>query len=176
MLAVVDVGLTAPHFLFSGFRVGYLPDLDTELATRVAGLGYELVELRQGGATRRPLLQVRIERREGAADRRVTVDDCGIVSRALEAWLDETGIGGGRYVLEVSSPGMDRPLRRPDEWGRFAGRLVDVLVPSLHGRFQVRILGLVDGPEPAVELEFPKGDRHTVPLSLIKEARLAIEW
>jgi ribosome maturation factor RimP len=104
------------------------------------------------------------------------VDDCGLVSRGLEAWLDGAGIGGGQYVLEVSSPGMDRPLRRPDEWGRFAGRLVEVLVPSLHGRFQVRILGLVDGPEPAVELEFPKGDRHTVPLSKIKEARLAIEW
>jgi ribosome maturation factor RimP len=172
----VDVGLTAPHFLFSGFRVGFLPDLDTELATRVAELGYELVELRQGGTARRPLLQVRIERPEGAADRGVTVDDCGRVSRGLEAWLDGTVIGGGQYVLEVSSPGMDRPLRRAAEWTRFAGRLVDVLVPSLHGRFQARIVAVVDGPEPAVELEFPKGERHTVPLSAIKEARLAIEW
>jgi ribosome maturation factor RimP len=156
--------------------VVFLPDLDTELPTRVAELGYELVEFRQGGTARRPLLQVRIERPEGAVDRRVTVDDCGRVSRALEAWLDGTGIGEGRYVLEVSSPGMDRPLRRPEEWQRFAGRLADVLVPSLHGRFQVRIVRVVDGPEPAVELELPKGVRHTVPLSAIKEARLAIEW
>jgi hypothetical protein len=88
---------------------------------------------------------------------------------ALGAQIE--GIGTNTLAIDGG-----RPLRRPDEWGRFAGRLVEVLVPSLHGRFQVRILGLVDGPEPAVELEFPKGDRHTVPLSKIKEARLAIEW
>ena len=98
------------------------------------------------------------------------------MSRALEAWLDGTGLGGGRYVLEVSSPGLDRPLRRADEWRRFQGHLADVLVPAWGGRFQVRAVAVVEGPEPAVELEFPKGDRRVVKLSEIKEARLAVEW
>jgi ribosome maturation factor RimP len=116
-----------------------------------------------------------MERLDAAAGHRVTVDDCAHVSRALEAWLDGIALGEGRYVLEVSSPGLDRPLRRLDEWRRFLGSLVDVLVPSLGGRFQVRAVAVSEEPEPAVELEFPKGERRVVTLSAIKEARLAVE-
>jgi len=153
--------------------VAFLPHLEQEIAARLTGLGFELVEVRQGGTARRPLLSVRMERL--AAGHRVTVDDCAHVSRALEAWLDGIALGEGRYVLEVSSPGLDRPLRRLDEWRRFQGSLVDVLVPSLGGRFQVRAVAVTEEPEPAVELEFPKGERRVVSLSAIKEARLAVE-
>jgi len=146
------------------------------MQARLAALGFELVELRQGGTARRPLLQVRIERAEGAPDRRVTVDECATASRALETWLDEAGFGGGRYVLEVSSPGLERPLRRLEEWRRFAGRAAEVLVPSLSGRFPVRIGPVSEGPEPAVELEFEQGVRRTLKLTEIKEARLMVEW
>lgn len=156
--------------------MAFLPDLERQAAARLAGLGFELVELRQGGTARRPLLQVRIERIDTEGDRRVTVDDCALASRALEAWLDGTGLGGGRYVLEVSSPGLERPLRRPDEWRRFAGKAAEVLVPALGGRFAVRIGPVVEDPEPSVELEFPKGVRRTVKLAEIKEARLTVEW
>jgi len=155
--------------------VAFLPHLEQEIAARLTGLGFELVEVRQGGTARRPLLSVRMERLDAGPGHRVTVDDCAHVSRALEAWLDGIGLGEGRYVLEVSSPGLDRPLRRVDEWRRFQGRLVDVLVPSLGGRFQVRAVAAVEEPEPAVELEFPKGERRVVSLSAIKEARLAVE-
>jgi ribosome maturation factor RimP len=156
--------------------VAFLPDLEQQTAARLAELGFELVELRQGGSARRPLLQVRIERMDAGGDQRVTVDDCALASRALEAWLDGTGLGGGQYVLEVSSPGLDRPLRGPEEWRRFAGRQADVLVPALGGRFAVRIVQVAEDPEPSVELEFPKGVRRTVKLTEIKEARLAVEW
>ncbi len=171
------MGLTAPHFSFYGVSgLAFQSDLEQEIAARLTGLGYELVEFRQGGSARRPHFSVRIERLDAAPGHRVTVDDCAHVSRALEAWLDGTGLGGGRYVLEVSSPGLDRPLRRADEWRRFQGHLADVLVPAWGGRFQVRAVAVVEGPEPAVELEFPKGDRRVVKLSEIKEARLAVEW
>lgn len=105
----------------------------------------------------------------------MTVDDCAVVSRALEAWLDESGMGEGRYILEVSSPGMDRPLRTAAEWRRFMGRAVDVLVPQLGGRFKVTATDVIAEPEPTVELQFPKGDRKLVRLADIKEARLSIE-
>ncbi len=149
--------------------------LEQQLSARVAGLGFELVELRAGGTARRPHLSVRID---WAADagRTVSVDDCALVSRALEAWLDEAGVGGGKYILEVSSPGMDRPLRKAAEWRRFMGKPVDVLVPQLGGRFRVTATDVVEWPEPAVELMFPKGERKTLKLNEIKEARLAVTW
>ncbi len=156
--------------------MAFLPDFEEQTAARLRELGYELVELRHGGSARRPLVQVRIERADTGGDRRVTVDDCAVASRALEAWLDGVGYAEGRYVLEVGSPGLERPLRRPDEWRRFAGRAAEVLVPALGGRFPVRIGALVEEPEPAVELEFPKGDRRTLTLAEIKEARLVVEW
>jgi ribosome maturation factor RimP len=145
------------------------------MTDRLAALGFELVELRRGGSSRRPHLSVRIDWTDIVPGRKVTVDDCALVSRALEAWLDEAKVGGGEYILEVSSPGMDRPLRRLDEWRRFTGRAVDILAPGLGGRFRVTLIGVAEEPEPAVELQFPKGERRIVRLSEIKEARLGIE-
>jgi len=152
------------------------PELEQQIAARVAGLGFDLVEARQGGSSGRPLLSVRIERTGAGASDQLTVDDCAEVSRALEAWLDSERWAGGRYVLEVSSPGLDRPLRRLEEWRRFAGRKADVLVPSLGGRFEATVIGVAEGPDPEVELEFPKGERRALKLAEIKEARLVVEW
>jgi ribosome maturation factor RimP len=152
------------------------PDLHRELAERVTALGYEVVELKIGGTSRRPRIALRIDHADGGPGRGVTVDECAAVSRALEPWLDGLAFGGGRYVLEVSSPGLERPLRRPEDWRRFLGEPVEVLVPGLSGRFRVRVVAVSDEPDPSVELEFPKGVRRTLKLSEIKEARLAFEW
>ena len=151
-------------------------DLQRELTERVTALGYEVVECRVGGSRRHPHLVLRIERPDAGPGRGITVDECAAVSRSLEPWLDASGLGEGRYLLEVSSPGLERPLRRPQEWERFIGSAVEVLVPGLGGRLKARIVAVADGPEPSVELEFPKGVRRTLLLSEIKEARLAFEW
>lgn len=150
--------------------------LERELASRVEDLGYELVEVRHGGTARRPHLTVRIDRPGSDPDHGVTVDDCARVSRAMEAWLDSQGMGEGRYILEVSSPGVDRPLRRLVEWQRFLGRPVDVLVPQFGGRFRVTATETFGEPEPAVALQFPNGVRRVIPLAEIKEARLGFDW
>jgi ribosome maturation factor RimP len=71
---------------------------------------------------------------------------------------------------------MDRPLRTVGEWRRFMGRAVDVLVPQYGGRFRVTATQVMDAPEPAVELQFPKGERRVVRLAEIKEARLGLDW
>src|SRR2546428_631975 len=84
---------------------------------RLDALGLELADLRIGGTQHRPLVQVRIEWPPSEPPRRVTVDDCGTASRALEAWLDADGPLGRRYMLEVSSPGLGRPVRSEERRG-----------------------------------------------------------
>ena len=168
-------GVVGPTFSFFGVRFVEQQELERQMTDRLTALGFELVELRRGGTARRPHLSVRIDWADVVPGRTVTVDDCALVSRALEAWLDEAGVGGGQYILEVSSPGMDRPLRRLSEWRRFTGRGVDVLVPQYGGRVRVTVTSVTEEPEPAVELQFPKGERRIVRLSEIKEARLSID-
>lgn len=133
-------------------------------------LGYELVELRRGGTRSRPIIEARIDRRDGE---KVTVDDCARASRAIEARLDGSDLIAARYVLQVSSPG-DRPLRTAAEWRRFVGRWANVLAPEHGGRVEGKILAVDgdDGAEIAV-LEGPKGKELRVPLASVKEARLA---
>jgi ribosome maturation factor RimP len=132
--------------------------------------GYDLVELRNGGTRSRPVLEVRIDRRDGA---KVSVDDCARASRALEARLDAGSLVAERYVLQVSSPG-ERPLRTPAEWRRFLGRWANVLAPEHGGRFQARIVGVdEDGGEAVVTLQPEHGEARRISLAAVKEARLA---
>src|SRR3989442_14198051 len=117
-----------------------------QFRVRLAVLGLELADLRIGGTPNRPLAQVRIEwppADPGTPERRVTVEDCARASRALEAWLDAGGPLGGRYVLEVSSPGLERPLRWHRHWVRFVGRDVQATVAGL-GRGPAPVVGGTD--------------------------------
>jgi ribosome maturation factor RimP len=145
-------------------------ELQGLIEQEVGGLGYELVELRRGGTRSRPLVEVRIDRRDGE---RVSVDDCAKVSRAIETRLDASSLISDRYVLQVSSPG-DRPLRSPADWRRFVGEWANVLSPAQGGRFEAKIAGL-EGTEGAevVVLSFEHGAERRIPLSDVKEARLA---
>src|SRR3989442_15619564 len=95
---------------------------------RLDALGLELADLAIGGTRHRPPVQVRIEWPPSEPPRRVTVDDCATASRALEGWLDADGPLGRRYMLEVSSPGLERPVRWHRHWVRFVGREVQATV------------------------------------------------
>ncbi len=118
--------------------------LERVVVEELAKLEYDLVELRRAGSRGRQLLDVRIDRRDL---QRVTVDDCARASRALEARLEtDGGLVNERYVLEVSSPGMDRKLARAADWKRFVGRKANVKSSALKGRVEVEILG-VEGAE-----------------------------
>ncbi|MDB4879728.1 MAG: hypothetical protein JWL60_1174 [Gemmatimonadetes bacterium] len=153
-------------------------ELQRVVAEGLDDVEFDLVELRQGGTRSRPVLEVRIDRRDGE---KVTVDDCARASRALEARLDTGGLVSERYVLQVSSPG-ERPLRTPAEWRRFVGRWASVLAPEAGGRFEGEILALEpgegsDGLEGAAVLLRPeRGEARRIPLSQIKEARLAFRF
>lgn len=147
-------------------------ELERVVGSELDAIGYDLVELRRGGTKGRPIVEVRIDRRDGE---KVTIDECARVSRVLEARLDAGDLVSERYVLQVSSPG-DRPLRTPSDWRRFVGRWANVLSPEHGGRFEGKILA-VDGDEGAevATMEFERGKQRRIPLADVKEARLAFK-
>jgi len=115
-------------------RTGGRPDLDPakleallEPIVRAAGLDLESVKI--GSAGRRRLLRVVVD-----ADGGVSLDDIALVSREASIRLDDTGaMGEAPYTLEVSSPGVDRPLTQRRHWRRAVGRLVRVPMAGLPG-------------------------------------------
>lgn len=146
------------------------------VAEELTPLGYELVELRVGGSKSRPVVDVRIDRVDL---QKVQVGDCERASRAIEARLDaEPSVVTTRYVLEVSSPGMERPLRKAAEWRRFVGRLASVNSPALHGRQELKIVAVegAEGAEALRLLDEKKGVEHVVALTDVVDARLAFHW
>lgn len=148
-------------------------ELEHVVTQELDGVGYDLVELRKGGTRSRPLLEVRIDRRDGE---KVTVDDCARASRALEARLDAGDLVAERYVLQVSSPG-ERPLRTPVEWRRFIGRWANVLAPDFGGRWEGEILSVDDGADgTSVTLRPDRGEAIRIPLTAVREARLAFRF
>ena len=176
---VLECGDDAPHFFVPrhGRRelTSHVSDELEELVEQeVTTAGYEVVEVRRGGSKSRPTIDVRIDRTDGSP---VSVEDCATVSRALEPVLDASTLLPERYVLEVSSPGVERPLKRPADWRRFVGRKAKVLSPQLGGRVEIEIVGLEgeSGAETAVVRD-ARGAEHRVPLADVKEARLAFHW
>ena len=148
--------------------------LEVFVKKEVEELGYDLVELRVGGTARRPLLDVRIDRLDGE---KITIDDCALVSRAIEPRLDASGLVGENYVLEVSSPGVERPLRNAADWRRFAGRTAKVLAPSLGGRIEVEVVGVDDSSgKPMAVMRDARGTEQRIPLADVREARLVFRW
>jgi ribosome maturation factor RimP len=141
------------------------------VATRLAGVigpvvdaaGYDLEELVVTPAGRRSVVRVVVDRDEG-----ITLDDVAEVSRAVSAALDEDDaeFGGLPYVLEVTSPGVDRPLTEPRHWRRNTGRLVSVGVGSAGSVEQVtaRVLAVDDtGVSLAVEAKGKPGAKKRPP-------------
>jgi ribosome maturation factor RimP len=143
--------------------------------TRLDALGFDLADLRIGGTPNRPLVQVRIDWPPAAAGdpaRQVTVADCATASRALETWLDEGGPLGRRYVLEVSSPGLERPLRWHRHWVRFVGQDVHAKLAGL-GRVRARIVAVPD--EDTVVLAPEGSAARPYRLADIRDARLTVD-
>jgi ribosome maturation factor RimP len=110
------------------------------------------------------------------ADAGVTLDDCQRVSQELGTMLDVEDLISGRYTLEVSSPGLDRPLRDADDYRRFAGRLAKIVMSRpVDGQtaFAGRLRGM-EGDDVLFEKEGGKSVR--LPLRLISRARLDVEF
>jgi ribosome maturation factor RimP len=151
--------------------------LERELETRIEALGYELVDLETAGSKTRPLLRLRIDRPGSEPGKGVTVDDCTRVSRALQQYLDEQQDLGDRYVLEVSSPGIERPLVRSADYERFAGREVAVKARNSIGEHGKRVEGVLLGLQAGqVRVELPSKEVVAIPEDDVVRAHLVFRW
>jgi ribosome maturation factor RimP len=157
------------------------------VAARVAGsYGLEIFDVQFRREGQGMVLRVQIDRPgPGAtAEECVSVEDCAHVSRDLSAVLDVEDTIPVAYTLEVSSPGLDRPLRGPADYSRFAGRRAKlVLREAVDGQmfFKGRLDGLgADGgsgnEESVVVIVGDDGRSHRVPVGLITRANLEVEF
>ena len=131
--------------------------------TTLAGMGFELVEARASGGGR--LLAVFIDRPGG-----ITVDHCAAVSRQLSRVFAVEGIDYDR--LEVSSPGLDRPLRKAADFARFAGSKIDVRMRTPDASGRRRFTGLLRGERDGVATLEMEGREVALDLNDIDKARL----
>ncbi len=135
----------------------------------LTAMGYRIVRVVVTSG-RRSTLQVMAERVD---DVPMTVDDCATISRSVSALLDVADPIAGAYTLEISSPGIDRPLVRPEDYDRFSGFEARIeLSAPLDGRkrFRGRLLGTADG---AVRLATEAGEAR-LPLAAVTRAKLVI--
>ena len=160
-----------------------VPEVHRELEARVAALGFDLVEVEWAGSARRPIVRLRVDRPDAVpGETGITVDECAVVSRGLEAWLDENPSMPEKYVLEVSSPGVDRPLTREGDFDRFAGQRVavkgDVPLGGRARRLEGVLLGLGEGEAGSrtVRLQLDDGDEVAIPREQVSRAHLVFSW
>lgn len=132
------------------------------------GVAFEDIELnRMRGKI---LLRVYIDKEGG-----VTIDDCEQVSREIEALLDVEDPIPGSYVLEVSSPGLDRPLKKPEDFMRYKGKTIRVVTTEPIGK-QTFFIGEIEAAtDDNVVLSLPRDKKITIPYENISRARLEVE-
>lgn len=139
-------------------------------------MGLELVDIEFGRVGRDAVLRLFIDKDGG-----VTLDDCADVSRELSLVLDVEEVISLNYSLEVSSPGLDRPLKKQSDYDRFAGRLIKVRtyepLPDDKGNKRKTFLGKLDGlVEGVVKMTLVEGQTASIPLERVAKANLEFEF
>ena len=149
------------------------------IADRVAAArGLTVWDIQSRRETSGHVVRVFIDRPGPAAtpEESVSIEDCEQVNREMSTILDVEDPLPFAYTLEVSSPGLDRPLRGPDDYQRFEGRLAKIVVREAvdnQKAFEGRLRG-VENEE--IVLEAPNGRVHRLPMRLITRGRLAVEF
>jgi ribosome maturation factor RimP len=140
----------------------------------VEGAGLELVDLRRTGEAARPVLSIRADRPDATPGHGISTEECARLSRAIEQALESAARVGPRYTLEVSSPGIERPVRFPDHWRRYIGCRVTIHVARTPGR---PVAEIIDVPtDDTVVLRLPSGEDATIQLKDIRSATLVYDW
>jgi ribosome maturation factor RimP len=143
-----------------------------EVAQRVAqSEGLELVEVEVKGGGNSRFVRIAIDKPEG-----VTHGDCELISQQVGTILDVEDVVPGHYTLEVSSPGVERKLLKPQDYERFQGRKARItLRDAVEGRknWEGLLAGFADG---AVMLEIEPGQTRRFPFAQIQKANLKFEW
>ena len=149
-----------------------------EAADRVAGsYGLEIFDVQFRREAHGMVLRVQIDRPGPAAtaEDSVSVEDCSHVSRDLSALLDVEDFIPGQYTLEVSSPGLDRPLRGEADYRRFVGRMAKIVTREPVAG-QSHFAGRLSGVEHGDVLIAEGRKTHRVPIDLVRRARLDVEF
>ena len=136
----------------------------------IENMGYEVVRVTTIGK-QRPTLQIMIEKKDRS---NLTVDDCALVSRAVSEILDEKDPIEGEYSLEVSSPGLDRPLTKREHFERFSGyeaKVETAVEVSGRKRFKGKIISIDKKDQILFEMD---GENYEIPFNDISKAKLVL--
>lgn len=136
----------------------------------IRGLGYETVRIITIGQTN-PTLQIMIDKLDGSD---IVVEDCAKVSRGLSEILDEKDPISGKYNLEVSSPGLDRPLTKPEHFSRFVGYEAKVETDEMvenRKRFKGKIISLDSDNQIHLEMD---DQEYVIPFDAVSKAKIVI--
>ena len=144
-----------------------LQKVETLVEPILTSMDYELVEREYVTEMGRNILRLYVDRKEG----QITIADCQKISRSVEATLDVEDLISGRYCLEVSSPGIERPLRKLKDFQRFAGKIIDLKLKNpIEGRHHFK--GLLKGIQENQILIEDEKKEWLIPLDLLKKAKL----
>lgn len=136
----------------------------------ISSMEIELVDIELNKMKGKGLLRVYIDTKDG-----VTIDDCRDVSREIEGLLDVEDPIPYSYVLEVSSPGLDRPLKKTEDFKRYTGNAVRVVTHEPIDK-QTFFLGKLESAgDDLIVLEMKKNRKVTIPYENISRARLEVE-
>jgi ribosome maturation factor RimP len=138
-------------------------------------MGLELVDIEFGKIGRDAVLRLYIDKDGG-----IVLDDCANVSRELSMILDVEDVIASNYTLEVSSPGLDRPLKKPSDYERFTGRLIKVRtyepLQDDKGNKRKTFLGKLDGlTDGVIKMTLAEGQTASIPLERVAKANLEFE-
>lgn len=157
-----------PIFIFSG-KMNRLDELTQQLTPTIEGMGYECVGIEMTTSNGARVLRIYIDRPHG-----VNVDDCQLVSKQISGWLDVEEPIKGNYYLEVSSPGINRPIFRLQDFARFMGDKAKIqLKQAIDGRknFSCELRGVRN----SMVVIQADGQEWEIPWALIRKANLSPE-
>lgn len=135
----------------------------------VNSMGIEVDNIELAGSGRRTVLRVFIDKEGG-----VTIEDCERVSREIEAHLDVADPIASSYTLEVSSPGLDRPLRKAGDFKKFVGKAARVITQSPIENQTFFIGEILEAGDDSIVMLLPKDKKVTIPHTNISRARLEV--
>ena len=142
------------------------------LSQELSEMGFELVEF-ELSSSRKPLLRLYVDRLDETKDRcTLNVSDCESLSRSIQRIIDVEQLISGDYTLEVSTPGLDRPLFKISDYERFNGKLVSFVLNEPQGGAFIGKINSVKGSNIVFDIS---GSDREIKFSYIKKARLKFE-
>lgn len=142
--------------------------LEAQLAPRAEENGLDLVAVELAGADHEPIVRVYLDRDGG-----IDLDAICAANSWVTQELDDMPELSDTYTLEVSSPGIERPLRKLSDFQRFAGQTVELKTRPIDGRS--KFTGTIDGVDGEDVLVSADGTQHRVPSAAIKKAKLKVD-